>query len=359
MSESESGEKKVGVFGALIAAIGMIFAKGADDCARVGAKGAQFADDGARFASRGAQLSDDALRGGGKLGGFADDAVRGAQHGSLPGLSDEALAAAARSEKAAAGLSDDVLEQGMDLSLEVVSNLEFDLSGGQYDESETGLPSAASMPSASPRAAAPESGLQKAFAKRELKNPKALALVPTNEDAFASMFGYAAPKGVLRSMNLVADLLGQPMDSAIGEQNFAKMVASNRTSNPLVILGYTALDASNQLVFPNGQSIADKEIHEACVNVGINCIVIACDSKEITEGESCIRSAYILWSNRAKETGKLKKSQKTLEDFSAQLLHDRKTARHGSAMIISRILFESSQKPKLIRSRLKRPLQNP
>lgn len=350
MSGSESGEKKVGVFGALIAAIGMIFAKGADDCARVGAKGAQFADDGARFASRGAQLSDDALRGGGKLGGFADDAVRGAQHGSLPGLSDEALAAAARSEKAAAGLSDDVLEHGMDLSLEVVSNLEFDLSGGQYDESETGLPAAAPPP-----AAVSESGLQKAFANRELKNPKALALVPTSEDAFASMFGYAAPKGVLRSMTLVADLLGQPADSTMGEQNFAKMVASNRTSNPLVILGYTALDASNQLVFPNGQSVSDKEIHEACVNVGINCIVIACDSKEITEGESCVRSAYILWSNRATETAKLKKSQKTLEYFSAQLLHDRKTVRHGSAMIISRVHFEASQKPKLIRSRLKKP----
>lgn len=349
MSESEGGEKKVGVFGALIAAIGMIFARGADDCARIGAKGAQFADDGARFASKGAQFGDDALRGG-KLGGLTDDAVRGGRpHGSLPGLSDDALNAAAHSEKAAAGFGDDVIEHGLDLSLDIASEMDFGANNNQYDENEwPGSPAGRDLKVQ----AASKSGIERAMAQQELSQPKAIAIVPSNEDSFAGMFGYAAPKGVVQSMNLVADLLDQQQGEPADELEFAKMVAAERKSNPLVILGYTSLDAVNQIVFPNGQSVGDKDIHAACVNVGINCIVIACDSKEIKESGSCVRSAYILWANRASEISK-PKSKKTLATFTSQLLHDRMTARHGDQMIISRVLFQPNHKPSLIRSRLK------
>lgn len=357
MSESGGGEKKVGIFGGLIAAIGMLFARTADDCARVGAKGASLTaresahlvEDGARLASRGAQFSDDAVRGGSKLGALADDAVKGAPHGSLPHFSEGALEAAARSEKSFLGLSDDVAEQALDVSLDVVSNLDFDTYDTQFDDNGVSSPREVRRYVQSMA----RDGAERARKNQFVSGSRALALLPADEDGFASMFGYAAPEGTLQSMQLVADLLEQPRDARMDVRGFAKWLVSNRGGNPLVILGYTALDSITDLVMPSGQHFADKVFHQGCLQAGVNCIVIACDSKEISEGESCIRSAHILWAKRAEEPGKQR-----VESFAGRLLRDREKMRHGEAMIVSRVVFDKYGHPAIVRSRVK-PKQPP
>ncbi|WP_437724721.1 hypothetical protein [Sorangium sp. So ce861] len=86
MGTSDEGGKKLGVIGAAIAAIGMMVARGADDCGRLGFKGLGAAEHAAPAAAG------DALLGAGKAAALGDDALLGA--GKAAALGDPARAAA-------------------------------------------------------------------------------------------------------------------------------------------------------------------------------------------------------------------------------------------------------------------------
>lgn len=132
--------KKVGLIGGLIAALGGVVAHGADDCARVGAKGVAAEAAGVRAAGN---VGDDLARAGTRVGG---DLGRGALGGRLrgaplvvPGAADDlgrvgARAAGFESEVGLAALGDEVAagskpwkslaeELGQELSANVLAEL--------------------------------------------------------------------------------------------------------------------------------------------------------------------------------------------------------------------------------------------
>ncbi|AGP33098.1 hypothetical protein SCE1572_00445 [Sorangium cellulosum So0157-2] len=125
MGTSDEGGKKLGVVGAAIAAIGMMVARGADDCGRLGLKGIGAAEHAAPAAAG------DALLGAGKAAALGDDALLGA--GKAAALGDPARAAAHAGDGAHApkvlevqpgSATEDVAgklaEQGLGLGLEML-----------------------------------------------------------------------------------------------------------------------------------------------------------------------------------------------------------------------------------------------
>lgn len=162
MGTGEEGTKKLGAVGAVIAAIGMVVARGADDCGRLGAKGLSaaghaapaVADDALRGAGKAAALGDDALHGAGKGAALGDDALhgagKGAARGENPGVAAHASDGAhtqkvieARPSSAADDVSGKVAEQGLSVGLEVLPG------GGDEEEDEDAAPPAPGAPGAS------------------------------------------------------------------------------------------------------------------------------------------------------------------------------------------------------------------
>ncbi|WP_437953344.1 hypothetical protein WME98_23685 [Sorangium sp. So ce296] len=140
MGTSDEGGKKLGVIGAAIAAIGMMVARGADDCGRLGLKGLGAAEHAAPAAAG------DALRGAGKAAALGDDALLGA--GKAAALGDPARAAAHAGDGAHApkvlevqpgSATEDVAgklaEQGLGLGVEMLP--------GATDEQEADEPAPA------------------------------------------------------------------------------------------------------------------------------------------------------------------------------------------------------------------------
>jgi hypothetical protein len=367
MSDSDSG-KKVGVFGGLIAAIGILLAKGADDCARIGAKGASITaresapliDDGARLAGRGAEqsvgLGDDALRGGAYAGELGGDPLRAAANAPhiTPGMADDALGAASRSGKA----SDDIFEQGLDVSLEVVSFMD-DESGADDDfeppedlaapsGNKPALPGVKRVASGAAASGAKMSGVEGALNRKFVEAPRAIALLPATETGYEKMFGVQPEGRALAGLTLVTDLLKQPAKD-FGMKDLAAMIAEQRASNPITILAYTT-GVDTQIALPSGERVYDVELHEGCMNVGINCVIIACDPKSTSAGEPCARSAYFTWFIRASTTGQGGRAT-PLYRFTREIVGHRGRGLNGASMIISRVQRGPDGKLKLIRSR--------
>lgn len=205
------GGKKVGVIGAVVAALGGIVAHGADDCARLGARGAAVEAVGVRAAGN---VGDDLGRAGVRAGAKnatprvaalapVDDLSRvGARAGGLEGelgfaaLGDE-VASGAKPWKTVAE------EVGQEVSANVLGEL---LDAGEADDA------------AAPRPPLRASGV----------SPARVALVPpTSARGFA---GYSLPA--------TPDALYS--------------VVRSSAPRPIVVVGYLPADSAGALLSPNG-----------------------------------------------------------------------------------------------------------
>ncbi|XXX77240.1 hypothetical protein WMF30_00500 [Sorangium sp. So ce134] len=154
MGTNDEGGKKLGVIGAAIAAIGMIVARGADDCGRLGLKGLgaaghaapAAAGDVVHGAGKAAALGDPALHGAGKAAAVGDPA-RAAAHAGDGAHAQKVIEAQPGS--AADDVSGKVAEQGLGLGM--------DLLPGATDEQEEedATPPAPADPSAQQARRAP------------------------------------------------------------------------------------------------------------------------------------------------------------------------------------------------------------
>lgn len=368
MSDGEGG-KKVGIFGGLIAALGMLLARGADDCARIGAvtaKGAApLADDAARISARGAAplagAADDGLLAAGRGAGLADEAAHSMGNSSRlaagAGAGDDALGAAARS-------GDDWLDNSLDVAGELVSSVDFDVGGDIESDSDDVAPplDPAGRGSGSDRGAtkggssggeaianARPAGVELALKRSFIADPKAIAAFPATSAAYERMFGVAPQSGELPKLSVLLTLAGQP-STDLGMKQLAAMLAERRASNPVTILGYT--DGLNiKIALPSGERVTDAELHEACMSVGMNCLVLACDEKVPADGEPCAESIYNTWSIRARQA-KLGKPAMTLGRFARSLLIA-PSMHEGSPMVLSRVARAPDGKLKLLRARPK------
>jgi hypothetical protein len=374
MSDDESG-KKVGVFGGLIAAIGMLLARGADDCARVGAMSAKGAapmmDDAARISARGAGhvagAGDDGLRAAGRAGGLADEAAHPFGNSSRFAAGDDALGAAAATGDdafgAAARSGDDWLGESLDTAIDLVSSVDFEV-GGEVDDpaSPTGpdpnsTALSRSMDSKKTRASWQDLalsgvrpfGVGAALKRRLVEAPTAVAAVPSTHAAYVRMFGVEPQGRELGEMSFLLKLLDQPVKE-VGMNELAAMLAERRASNPVTILGYT--DGSDiKLALPSGERVSDVNLHEACMKVGMNCFVLACDEKVPADGELCVRSAYFTWSVRSTQAVSGER-RKTLGGLARALMLP-PSAYAGPPMVLSRVVRSPDGKLQLVRTRPK------
>jgi hypothetical protein len=365
MSDGEGG-KNVGIFGALIAGLGILLAKGADDCARVGAVTAKGAaplmDDAARVSARGAGhvagATDDGLRAAGRGAGLADEAAHpfgnSARYGA--GAGDDALGAASRT-------GDDWLGDGFDVATELVSSVDFD-SGGEIEGVDPGpaqgpagrvSSAGASKNSGSTKAAAAaqegarSSGATQALERRLIEDPKVIAVVPSTSAGYERMFGVTPQGQDVEEMSILLLLLEQPAKD-VGMKQLAEMLAEHRASNPVTILGYTD-GLEIKLALPSGERVSDAELHEACLNVGMNCFVFACDEKVPADGEPCVRSTYFTWSIRSNQA-KSGRPAMSLGRFARSLMVP-PSAYAGPPMVLSRVARSPDGKLKLVRTRPK------
>jgi len=374
MSDGEGG-KKVGVFGGLIAALGMLLARGADDCARVGAMSAKGAapmmDDAARISARGAGhvsgAADDGFRAAGRAGGLADEAAHPFANGSRFAAGDDALGVAAATGDdafgAAARSGDDWLGESLDTAIDLVSSVELDVGGEADDPAPPTEPDPNStalsryMDSKKTRASWQDRalsgvrpfGVGEALKRRLVEEPTAIAAIPSTHAAYVRMFGVEPQGRELGEMSFLLKLLGQPLKD-VGIKELAAMLAERRTSNPVTILGYTD-GVDIKLALPSGERVSDADLHEACMNVGMNCFVLACDEKVPADGELCARSAYSTWSIRSSQaiSGA---SRKTLGGLARALMLP-PSAYAGPPMVLSRVVRSPDGKLQLLRTRPK------
>jgi len=316
LSEDEqSGTKKTGPFAAAIAALGMLIARGADDCARIGAKGASLADDGLRGAGKIGSLADDGLRGGAKVGALADDGLRGGGkigalageglHGprGLPGgLVEDAVSAGAKAE----GHTGDLVELGIDVTTEVLSYAD-DGDDGDDDAPAPGIV-----------------GTNPAFSPEAILRARSSTSAPELSPA-----DIADPLGWLR-----AHLFKNPAGILLHER--------------------TSTDASEGLSFvlPNGKTLTDAAIHQACFRAGQHCVVLACGDDP---GGACAKEATIAWLT---VTPAAHDPLVPLRVFLARLLEERAKRPALAGLVISRLDVDAVS-PQIVRSRLRKDDPSP
>ncbi|MDI1480656.1 hypothetical protein [Polyangium sp. y55x31] len=346
MSEEDegSGGKKLGPVAAVIAAIGMFMARAGDDCARIGAKGAMLGDDAARGLGRAGSLADDGLRGGGKLGSLADDGMRGGKLGSLAddgmragaksplpglhgpkpegggGLVEEAMSAGAKAESHAG----DVAELGVDVTLEVLSNV--DTSDGDDDDHEGEAPVAGGV---------------------HIPPPPSATSKKSN------------PADLLRARNIVSSptlltLAAGATKTAATETDPFAWIESQSAHNPVGLLyasrGKVDTKTSISLVERNGTTTDDATIHRTCLGLAMHCIVLVCEPDAAGAKESCVKGAATAW--KAVETTDLALGGKpALRDFLGKLLLARAGRPSLRNLVVSRLDVDSTP-PRIVRSRV-------
>jgi hypothetical protein len=336
------------------------------------AKGAApMMDDAARISARGAGhvsgAADDGLRAAGRAGGLADEAAHPFANGSRFAAGDDALGVAAATGDdafgAAARSGDDWLGESLDTAIDLVSSVELDVGGEADDPAPPTEPDPNStalsryMDSKKTRASWQDRalsgvrpfGVGEALKRRLVEEPTAIAAIPSTHAAYVRMFGVEPQGRELGEMSFLLKLLGQPLKD-VGIKELAAMLAERRTSNPVTILGYTD-GVDIKLALPSGERVSDADLHEACMNVGMNCFVLACDEKVPADGELCARSAYSTWSIRSSQaiSGA---SRKTLGGLARALMLP-PSAYAGPPMVLSRIVRSPDGKLKLLRTRPK------
>ena len=164
------------------------------------------------------------------------------------------------------------------------------------------------------------------------------------------MFGKAPKSDALTALTVVTGFLEQPATD-IGMWGLAELIDERRASNPVTIIGYTS-GVDSEIALPSGERVSDAEIHEACMNVGINCVVIACDpaAPSPSTDKPCAHAAYLAWFFAASASSRAGR-EKPLRSFARELAERRDADAHGDAMIISRVHRAPDGALKLIRSR--------
>jgi hypothetical protein len=407
VSEEDSGGKKVGVFGSLIAAIGLLLSKGADDCARIGATGASavgrsapLADDALRAAGRGAPLAGDGLHAAGRGASFADDGLMAAGRGApyaddglrLPGrgapLADDSLRTAGRTppafadngvlaaERGAPVLEDsalgaskggssaaDVAETGLDIVTNTVDLV--DLSQGfadAYGESgdeggESGAAALRELAKRDPELFANQAALR-ALTRADVESPAMIALLPTSREAFRRATGRAPRAGELTEIEHIAARSTEPPEVAgAGKRELFAAIRRHRDTNPLVIIAYTKGD-SVALALPGGGEVKDAEIHRACLASEMNCVVLACDAASAAGAELCLNAAYRAWLTPTVEA--TKKRSLSLEKYLERMVADQSNNAGGRGLLISRVeIADPGLARTIVRSRPKSGAKSP
>ncbi|MDI3286878.1 hypothetical protein [Polyangium sp. 15x6] len=326
--EDEGNGKKLGPIAAVIAAIGMFMARAGDDCARVGAKGAMLGDDAARGLGRAGSLADDGMRGGGKIGSLADDGMRAGAKSPLPGLHgpkpegggvlvEEAMNAGAKAE----GHAGDVAELGVDVSLEILSNV--GPSDGDDDhEGETPVTGGVHIPP--PPSATSKKG---------------------------------NPADLLRARNIVSSPTLLPLASgatktAATETDPYAWLETQDAHNPVGLL-YASREKVDtkttiSLVSPSGATTDDATIHRTCLGLAMNCILLVCEPDAAGAKESCVKGATTAW--KTVETADLG-GKPALRDFLGKLLLARVGRPSLRNLVVSRLDIDSTP-PRIVRSRV-------
>ena len=355
MSEGEVG-KKGGIFAGAIAALGMAFAHGADDCARLGARGASIgggaslADDALRGAGRGASaFGDDALQGAGRgASTLGDDAMRGVGHGAVV---DDELRGVTLMEESMGGtvshsdeVADELAHQGLEIAVDTLANAVAESDEGDEGD-EPGTP-------ASPRN--PTGGLKPPQIGVFVDGPALMPLVPTTAQAYARVLGRAPARGELERLGrVINEPDGVPIRDDPGKQALFDALAKRGHSKPIGIVGYIAKGAAAgteiRLALPGGGEVEDTDIHRSCVAQGTSCVVLACDP---AGGAACAWVAREVWLG-AKQSVRTDGST-PLASFTMRLLEERGRAKGGQAITISRLgLSLTEPTPRVVRSRIR------
>ncbi|MRG97161.1 hypothetical protein [Polyangium spumosum] len=333
MSESghdEGSGKKLGPFAAALAAIGMLVARAGDDCAKIGAKGAMLGDDAARGLGRAGSLADDGIRGGGKLGSLADDGMRGGAKGSLPGvhgpkpeggggLVEEAAGAGAKAE----GHAEDVAEIGVDISMEVLSNVDpkAEDDDGHGHEDEPQIVDGVRVPP-----------------------PEILSIRTTPADLLRA-------RTIVSSPALLTVASGATKKATSEADPFA-WIESHAPSNPVGFVftsrGEIDTKKSIPLVAANGVTTDDTTIHRTCLEHTTNCVVLVCEPDAAGAKEPCVKGATAAWKTAAAmDLG----SKTAVRDFLGKLLAARAGRPSLRGLVLSRLDVEATP-PRIVRSRL-------
>ena len=334
MSENghdEGSGKKLGPFAAAIAAIGMLVARAGDDCARVGAKGAMLSDDAARGLGRAGSLADDGMRGGGKLGSLGDDGMRAGAKGPLPGmhgpkpeggggLVEEAMGAGAKAE----GHAEDLAEIGVDISMEVLSNVgPSDGDDDDHDHAGEGPVTGGVRVPPPPR--------------------------PTSRNG--------DPADLLRARNIVSSpmlltVASGSTKTAASETDPYAWLESHGPQNPVGLLfaSREKIDAKTgiPLVSANGVTTDDTTIHRTCLGLAMNCVVLVCEPDAAGAKEPCVKGAAAAWKSvEAMDLG----AKPAVRDFLGKLLLARAGRPSLRNLVLSRLDVEATP-PRIVRSRL-------
>lgn len=363
MSDGEGG-KKGGILAAGIAGIGLMLARGADDCARLGARGgaaihgASVADDVARGVGRGASnVGDDALRGVGRgASNVGDDALRGTgragalgeatpRGGVMPGgaIDDELRGAGLVEESMAGGsrsgeVADEIAKNGLEITIE-------NLPLGPDDDDDGEEPGAApAIGSAGAR-----TPLGDTMRWLTARSPTLVPVVPTTPAGYKRVFGKAPGKADLEGLE--SDASGEAKERGMPELHAALSRWSK--ANPIGVVGYAAARQGKEqgirLALPAGGEIEDDDLHRRCLDLGTTCVVLACDP---AAGARCALAASSIWMSArgAATDGR----PLTMRTFAHALLTERAGVEGGEAIAISRVeRSPDGAAPRVVRSRIR------
>jgi hypothetical protein len=349
--ENEGGGKSAGGHIAIaIAAIGAFIARGADDCGRVALKGgAALSDDAARGASRVGSLADDGMRGGSKVGSLADDGMRTSKFAPIAddgmrtrkiapaaeppgGLVEEATNAGAKAESHAG----DVVEHGVDVSLEIVSNIDSSNEVGEEDAIPTQDNDTVAQVTAT---LDPITVLKN---RSSVWQPALLPMMPTSPKAFAAIFGRPekpTDKNAFGSLNPSPTTLADSLD---------KM--DWLAHNPITLVFYSP-DSSGKknpipLVMPNGDATTDSAIHRVCIQHASHCILLVCTPQSAAAKMPCAKAAVDTWQSVTANSKDL-----PLQTLLGNLVAGRASRIALESLTISRVDVATGT-PRIVRSRL-------
>lgn len=363
MSEPDTSGKKVGVFGSMIAALGLLFAKVGAECGAV-AKGvgaighaAPLADDGLRLAGRGAALTDDALLAGARGAGVTDDALRAAGRGATPWFAEEGMLgaeraagstlleeAASRAPGAGRSAAGHALEDGLDIATDALDLIDLGQSllppGDDDYDAPTSAPSAAQL-------------AMTALFRGRVERPALIAALPATEEALARTVGGASrPEDIDEIQYILKPTGALPIVAAQTSSDIFRAIADHRGSNPLVILAYSVAEPGS-IAPPEGPPMRDTQIHNACLSMGMNCVVLTCDPKVPSENFSCPYMGYRAWLTPTSAVTATRPM--SLSNYIERMLLERRKGPDTAGLLLSRVAIDPrATQQKIIRSRPKK-----
>lgn len=352
LSSNNNGGHKVGILGAGILAVGALFARLADDCARVGVHGASLVDDGARGLGRGAALADDGARNLGAGSSLTDDGARNL--GPAARLTDDAPAGASiygpptaatedsarlievtrGGDAVAEGSSLEVAKIAVDISLEVVPLL--------VEPSPRAPRAAATIPTPAARL----------LAERAVTDhPVLLSLLPISTRAYEYVYGKRPDPPALAALVDAAGTLPEPGSAA--ESYLSTFLAAQVARNPIGLVAYAhgdiAVGGAMVVVLPNGGRLEDALIHHACLQRGDNCVLLICPPESNQPG-ACMRAAAQIWETAVQGHPQ---GGEPMPAFLARLFDARDADQAARNIVVSRLAGDDKGALNIVRSRIR------